>query len=243
MSLILVSVLFWTRRTRKRLREEQQLNRRMAELELYALRAQMNPHFVFNALGAIQYYIQINARTAADKYLTQFARLMRKYLLHSKEKMIPLKEELELLNLYVDLEQMRFESMFSVDFKIDDNLNIQDHYVPSMMMQPFIENAINHGLGERMDDKGKLEIIFYDRNGTLYCEIKDNGIGVKNAQQKKKKQHKSRGMEIIDERIQTLKASEILDIQVDISELNADDPKFPGTFVHIKMKNLENHLF
>jgi LytS/YehU family sensor histidine kinase len=212
----------------------------MANLELSALKAQMNPHFVFNALGAIQYFIQTNEVDAADDYLTRFALLMRKYLDSSKEKMISLKEEIELLTIYTDLEQLRFEDLFDVTIRVDEDISTEDRFIPSMLIQPFIENAVNHGLNERRDGKGQLDILFSQKEEMLICEIKDNGIGHKAAKKRKRKTHKSRGMSIIKDKIETLKTIGLADISISIKELNPEDADFPGTHVIIKIKDLED---
>lgn len=223
-----------------KLEEEKRINRKMAELELSALKAQMNPHFVFNALGAIQYFIQTNEVEAADNYLARFARLMRKYLDSSKEKMIPLNEELELLTIYTDLEKLRFEDLFEVEIKVSKNIQPDNVYLPSMIIQPFIENAINHGLNERRDKQGLLQIHFTEQNGFLLCTISDNGIGRKNAQKNKWEGHQSRGMSIIEEKIHTLKFSGIADVSINISDLYPSQTTYPGTQVTLKINNLED---
>ncbi len=218
--------------------EKQNIQKRFAALELQALQAQLNPHFIFNALGAIQYYIQVNDVESADIYLTRFAQLMRKYLDGSKEKMITLKKEIELLQIYSELEQLRFDKIFDIEFIVDPTLEIEDISLPSMMIQPFVENSVNHGLSPRKDGKGKLEIHFYQKNNSLICEIRDNGIGRKNAQVNKRKGHKSRGMKILDEKIQTMKMSGIMDIKIKISDWKKEDDEYPGTLVTLDFSNL-----
>lgn len=237
-------LIYWFLRREKiqkeKIQKEKTINRRMAELELSALRAQMNPHFVFNALGAIQYYIQTHEVEAADNYLTKFARLMRKYLDSSKQKMIPLKDEIELLQIYTDLERLRFEDLFEVKIDVQKDLEVDDIYLPSMLIQPFVENAINHGLDERRDKKGVLEIRFYKEKKMLVCEINDNGVGRKNTRATHRKGHQSRGLGIIQEKIQTLRASELIDISFEIQDLDPTDPEHPGTQVILKIKNLDH---
>lgn len=228
------------RRLQKSLAEQQKQTRRIAQLELSALMAQMNPHFVFNALGAIQYYIQTNEVESADAYLTQFALLMRKYLNSAQEKLVPLKEEIELIRLYTQLEKLRFEELFSVEIQVPPGLVTEDILIPSMLIQPFIENAINHGLNERRDGHGKLKIsFFYDQN-TLFCHISDNGIGRKNAGKLRRKGHRSRGTKLIEEKIETLRESGLATIEIDTQDLDPGNLEFPGTLVRIKMDNLED---
>lgn len=238
--LLVFFILKRDKNRREELVKEKNINQRMAELELSALRAQMNPHFVFNALGAIQYYIQTNEEQAADEYLTKFARLMRKYLDSSKEKMIPLKEELELLSIYTDLEKLRFEDLFTTKIVVQEEVQTDDEFVPSMLIQPFIENAINHGLDGRRDKKGVLVVQFRKEKDVLVCEIKDNGIGRSNAQNNRRKGHKSRGMTIIKEKVETLKNSGIADVSIATKDLEPSDEQYPGTHVTIRIKNFED---
>lgn len=233
-------IVYQLQRKHHQTQAKQEISRQFARLELKALQAQLNPHFVFNALGAIQYYIQVNDVEAADNYLTRFARLMRKYLDSSKEKVISLKDEIELLTIYTDLEKLRFEDLFEVSIQVEKGMTIEDIFLPSMLIQPFLENAINHGLNQRRDGKGKLSIRFFKKGNVLYCEISDNGIGRKNAQKNKQKGHHSRGMSIINEQVETLRSSGLMDITVDTQDLYPAVADFPGTLILLTIKNLED---
>lgn len=214
-------------------------NRRMANLKLEALRSQMNPHFVFNSLGAIQYYIQTHKIEEADNYLTLFANLMRKYLNSSSEQMIILYDELSLLKDYVHLEKIRFEGMFDVKFLIDNGIDLKNVFLPSMMIQPFVENAINHGLLHRKDKKALLSIsIVENSQKEIIIEVSDNGIGRDNAKKFQKKFHKSKGMLNVSNRIESLKAAELVNIKINITN-NTNDDAFPGTKVVINLKKNE----
>lgn len=237
------TAFFFERNIRLRkqeLEQERVLNRQIAELELTAIRAQMNPHFVFNALGAIQYYIQTEEIALADNYLTRFATLMRKYLESSIEKFITLEEEIELLSIYTELEQLRFGDMFSVRIEVSPPLNLEEIYLPGMLIQPFVENAINHGLTERGDRLGELEIQFYEQGEYLVCEVKDNGIGKENAARRRRSGHKSRGMELTHEKIQTWNTSGFADVKLEIKCLYDDQSAFPGTHVILRINNFEH---
>lgn len=224
---------------KKREEEQTKVNKKFAELELQALQSQMNPHFVFNSLGAIQYFIQNNDREAADEYLAKFAKLMRLFLESSKNKYIPLDEEIKLLSLYVELEQMRFEDKFDWEIKVDEELDSHSREIPSILIQPFVENAINHGLFNKAA-KGFLRIAFSENaNEKLHCVIEDNGIGRTRAEALKKqsaRNYKSRGMQIVEERLEVLQEVEEVEIKVNVTDLSpgAEDP---GTRVTIEIQD------
>ena len=202
----------------KKQKEKTKINTRIAELELTALRSQMNPHFIFNALGSIQYFIQTQETEKADNYLSDFAMLMRKILESSKSKFITLKEEAELLRLYVGLEKIRFEEVFDYTLTIDPEIEL-DNPVPPMVIQPFVENAINHGIFNLKDRKGELNIYFkYLSDQKIQCVIEDNGIGRDASQRLKKSNHKSRGMEIVNERVNTINQLSEVKVSMEIED-------------------------
>ena len=219
---------------------KRRLEKRIANLELDALKAQMNPHFIFNALGAIQYFIQTHEVDAADNYLTMFARLMRMYLDSAREKMIPLDQEINLLKNYTALEKMRFEDIFDVDIVQAEDLSPEHHLVPPMLLQPFVENSVNHGLSGRIDGQGLIKISFEAEGEILICTLTDNGIGRKNAQANSNRVHRSRGMKIVDEKVETLHTSGIADISIDVQDAFPENEAYPGTQVVIRIKNLDN---
>jgi len=228
------------RRERRKQQAKRSLDKRIANLELDALKAQMNPHFIFNALGAIQYFIQTQDVDSADNYLTMFARLMRKYLDSAREKMISLEQEIALLRDYTALEKMRFEELFEVDIQLEEGLDPSEYEIPSMLLQPFVENAINHGLSERRDKRGLIRIQFNAQGDTLICRIEDNGIGREQAKSNRRKGHRSRGMKIVQEKMETLRNSGIAYIHIEIQEAFPDNAEYPGTRVTIQTKPLEN---
>lgn len=241
LGILILALIQREKQQKQKLEKEKNINNKIAELELSALRAQMNPHFVFNALGSIQYYIQINDIQLADEYLTKFANLMRLYLDSSKEKLISLKDEVKLLRIYSELEQMRFEDLFTVQFNIESGLYLEDIFIPPMLIQPFIENAINHGLEERKDKQGVVEINFYKDNDSLICLIKDNGIGRSKASKlRQRKTHKSRGTDLLNEKIETLKTTGLADVNITIQDLYPDATEYPGTLVTLQIKNYED---
>lgn len=175
------------------------------ELEKRMLRAQMNPHFIFNSLSSIQHLINSNDRKGALTYLSKFSKLLRQVLESSINISLPLKEEIELLKIYVELEALRFDNSFKYTFEIDKNLDIYKYEVPMLIVQPYIENAIIHGL---MRKKGKKELFISfhdDTEDNIVCTIEDNGIGLPSKTIQKTLNRPSRGMSIIAKRIEALR--------------------------------------
>ncbi len=211
-------------------------NRKFAELELQALQAQLNPHFVFNALGAIQHTIRDNNTEEAEYFLTSFAMLMRLFLESSKKKNITLAEELELISRYVELERLRFEQSFEFILDVDEDIDTHSTEIPSMLFQPFVENAINHGIFHKKE-KGLLTFKIKERDEVLYCQIEDNGVGRKRAaeiQKKSIRKHPSRSTQIVNERLEILREVEGLNLKINIV-----DPPKGGTRVLIEIPLME----
>jgi sensor histidine kinase YesM len=174
-----------------------------------ALRAQMNPHFVFNCLNSIQECIVTQKYGEASLYLNKFSKLFRSVLNNSGKVMVTLAEEIEVLDLYLTLEHMRFEKSFDYSIHTDEDLEADEILIPSMLLQPYVENALWHGLMHKEGDR-KLCIFFNkEEDDTFKCVIEDNGIGRKKAlelkeQQSKTKRHVSKGMSISKDRIELL---------------------------------------
>ncbi len=212
--------------------EKHKLNKTIAELELKALQAQMNPHFIFNAINAIQHFIINQNVRDANNYLSKFAQLMRLYLESSKNKFIPLSQEILLLTLYLELEKLRFSDKMDYSIHTDANLDIDSVDIPSMLLQPFIENSINHGIAGLKDRKGFIEIIISQQNDQLFIIIEDNGIGIKKSEEQQTNYihtHKSRGMQIVNERIDTLQQLENRKIEIKIVDRLADNNPINST--------------
>jgi len=179
------------------------LDQKIKLSEAVALRAQMNPHFLFNSLNSIDNYILNHKPKEASEYLSKFSKLVRRILDYSTENRISLKDELNLLKLYVDLEKMRFSDRFKYHFDIEKEISLEKVHVPPMILQPFVENAIWHGI-MHAPHKGQLDINVKANEKNLYFEIDDNGIGREKAQKIKSKSatlKKSHGMKITEERI------------------------------------------
>jgi len=210
----------------------------MAQLELSALQSQMNPHFIFNALGAVQYFIQSNNADQADEYLSNFAHLMRLILEASKSSLISLDDEIRMLKLYLGLEKMRFDDKFDYKINIDNNLS-GNFEIPPMIIQPFIENAVNHGIYHLQDRSGKIILNIQELQANeLLITIEDNGIGREAADKLKQKNYISRGTQILTERIQTLNASSDMKINAQTID-NYSKGRPSGTTVKVNIQYLE----
>ncbi|UQB67674.1 tetratricopeptide repeat protein [Epilithonimonas zeae] len=211
------------------------LQKQLTEFEHKALHLQMNPHFVFNCLAAISAFVVQNGKDEAIRYLAKFSKLMRLTLEFSKESSITLDKEIEALQNYLELEQLRFNNKF--DFNISKESNIEDDTaIPSLLLQPYVENAIIHGVVP-IEEKGFINIIFRQIADQLICVITDNGVGIE--QSKKNKEtfvnaHKSMAMEISKKRLETLEQLENKKIELSITELR-DNEKILGTQVLIKL--------
>lgn len=218
---LLFSIRLRIRRIQNREKSKTELNKKIANIESQALRAQMNPHFIFNTLSSIQHYISNNDTDSALKYLSKFAKLMRRIMDNSKLQMIPVEEEIKALELYLELEVMRFDKKF--EYKIYVDLEIDQTYdrIPSMLIQPYVENAILHGLLPKQGN-GKIFIFIQKQGDTILCTIEDNGIGREKSMEFKKnrvQQHKSMGMSITKERLDILNSSLNSNIHAEIIDL------------------------
>ncbi len=224
------------RRNNKVAQERTELNQRIAETKLEALRSQMNPHFIFNSLGAIQYYIQNNEKNIAAKYLSKFAKLMRQFLEASKHERVSLHDEIETLSLYLELEKLRFEDKFEYDIDVDEDIDLYDFEIPSMLIQPFIENALLHGVNHLETRQGFIQMSIDKVKGGILCVVDDNGVGrakTEEIQKKSVKKHKSRATQIINERLAVLKKDEDLEIDIKYIDKLDEEGKGLGTMVKI----------
>ena len=190
-------------------KELMELNVKMAESKFLNLRLQMNPHFLFNSLSSIQHLIVSQQTTKAYKYLTIFSNFLRSLLNYAEKNFIPLDEEIKILNMYVELESLRFDGSFYYEITVDENLSNDVVFVPSLMIQPFAENAIWHGLLHKEGEKVLTIRFSGDADEVLLCIIEDNGIGREKAAAIKNNNissmvHESKGIGIIRERLQLL---------------------------------------
>ncbi len=176
------------------------------KIALQSLRREMNPHFIFNSLNSVNHFIATNNELEANQYLTKFSKLMRGVMENSSEDFIPFQQELDLLLNYLALEKTRFADKFDYEIEVDESLNTQNLKVPGMLIQPFLENAVWHGLRYRTD-KGFLSLKFTKNNNFLKITIKDNGIGIEESKKQKTEHQKTRegrGMKNTLERIKLL---------------------------------------
>ncbi|MFY8107651.1 MAG: ligand-binding sensor domain-containing protein [Bacteroidia bacterium] len=234
---IITIIIYW--RVRNVINEEQEklkISGMVGELELKALRAQMNPHFIFNSLNSIQDFVLNHQGMEAAKYLSKFARLVRMILDNSEYTFISISQKIEFLRLYIELESLRMDNGFEFHLSLDKSVNLEDQ-IPTMVIQPYVENAIWHGLQYKKSHRVlKLHLSMEDED-FVRCEIEDNGIGREAAMQIKKqkgKTHDSKAMRITDERIQILKKLYGFGPSVEVIDL-VDDGIARGTMVILKL--------
>jgi Histidine kinase len=220
-----------------RLRQQLRLQSVRHELEIKALRAQMNPHFIFNCMNTIDAYILRKKFLEASDYLQKFSKLIRKILENSESQTISIEQEIQTLKLYIELEQERFSGSFSYVFDIEPELQENDYQIPSLVLQPFVENAILHGIRHLTERKGEIIVRLHkieekDKEPILHCQIQDNGIGRKAStivNQQRQASHKSMGVNVTLERISTYQAIYGNRMETTISDLEV------GTLVEIKL--------
>ena len=223
------------RNEKKRAVEKAETIHKMAELELQSLRAQLNPHFMFNSLNSIQELILLEENDKSHIYLSRFSKLLRMLLENAEKPFIPLQKEIDFLRLYLDLENLRVPDL-QYSISTDPAFNTEQTLIPNLILQPYIENAIWHGLAHKVNDK-QLKIRIYRKNGTVHYEIEDNGVGRKKSLELKslfRKNHISKGMELLTKRFRLLNEEYSTNIHISITDvMNNDD--IAGTLVCIKV--------
>lgn len=202
------------------------VNKQLVLSQLENLRSQMNPHFIFNALNSIQEYIVLNEKELASSFLIKFSRLIRIYLEHSRESEITLKQEVNALNIYLELEKNRFEDVLDYSLQVSESINSNEIKVPSLFIQPYVENALKHGLLHKKEDR-RLNIYFHlnDTKNLLLCEITDNGIGVEASKELNKNRqplHRSFATSANEKRVALLNTNRDLKITVSTTPLNPE---------------------
>ena len=222
-------------------REKILLEQSAHDNQMSALRAQMNPHFIFNSLNSIQYLISSDKKAPAMKYLNKFSILMRRLLEGSIKINVVLAEEIALLEKYIELEALRFNHSFTYRITTEDRLDIQEVELPPLIVQPFVENAILHGLGNKEKGEKHLDVRFMKNEKFLICEIEDNGVGREYSQKTKSSLYKSktsRGIGVTEKRLRLLGASDRK--LVEFIDKTDENGKPTGTLAIIKIPLEQN---
>jgi cbb3-type cytochrome oxidase subunit 3 len=215
-----------------------EVNNELVNLKLENLRSQMNPHFVFNALNSIQDYILSNKKDLAGDYLGKFADLIRAYLDHSTKGKLTLEEEIRTLSMYMELEKLRFEDSLEYTIETEESINPELTSIPTMLIQPYVENALKHGLLHKRNNK-KLSISFSKfTEGIIQCIIEDNGVGREKSKalnRKRLQQHKSFALKATNERLALLNYGKSKKVGVQIIDLMSIKNESVGTKVILKI--------
>lgn len=222
------------------IRKDNELKSQMVEMEQQALRAQMNPHFIFNSLSSIQQFINTNEKRTANKYLARFAELMRRILYNSRRANISLKEEVETLQLYMELEALRFDEQLDFSVEIEGGTDQGDLEIPTMFIQPYVENAILHGVPPIIQEgeRGKVTVKFTPKQDHVFCTVEDNGVGreraraIKESRQIKKE---STAMKNIEQRIALLSPGKAVADLVKVVDLKNEQGVATGTRIEIQI--------
>ncbi len=213
LTFILVVAIVWFYRRKDKLK--------IIELEQRLLLSQMNPHFVFNSLTAIQSYIFRNDPYMAGKYLANFSKLVRLILENSRAEYITISKEKETVTNYLELQLLRFENKFDYEIKVSPDIDLEHHLVPPMMAQPFLENAIEHGI-IHLSSKGRIAISYNITEESIILEVEDNGVGLDKSSEigeSKRTKHQSLATRITKERLRNLRKIHGKNIRMDIIDL------------------------
>ncbi|MCW5900302.1 MAG: histidine kinase [Flavobacteriales bacterium] len=233
--LLLLAAVLLVRARIGTIRRKAAIQRRLAEVEMQALRAQMNPHFLFNSLNSIKYYALTKDPRSTAAYLGTFAQLIRTILRNSRSPLVPLRDELEALRLYVEIEALRLEDKFGWRFDVDPALDPDAIMVPPMLLQPYVENAIWHGLMNK-EGHGELRVTVTGEGEHVRCEIEDDGIGRAKAEELKQGQgarERSFGMRITAERMELAAKALGLGVTARVEDLRHADGAAAGTRITV----------
>jgi hypothetical protein len=240
--IILVSfLLVWQRRSRlKRAGERLDLNRKLHEMEIRTLKAQMNPHFIFNALNSIQVFIMNSDNAKAELYLSKFSKLLRELLESNTQESLSVAEEEAILNGYLEIESLRFGDSFSYTVVVDERINSSSR-IPHMLIQPFVENAIWHGLLAKQSSRRLDVLLEYDSPSTIRCIVDDNGVGRKHSRQKEqtfKKQ--SLALSIVRQRLELMNELLKVNCRVEITDKVSGTGAAAGTRISVTLPILQS---
>ncbi|GAB5525537.1 MAG: hypothetical protein Roseis2KO_34090 [Roseivirga sp.] len=222
-------------KSRSVLMDNARIQQEVLQLEMKALRAQMNPHFIFNSLGSIQHLIRRDQKKDALQYLSKFSQLLRQILDSSNHSTISLQEEIDLLKNYIELESLRFDGRFTYELKVDESLDVYNLEIPILLVQPHVENAILHGLLPKKGE-ARLKIHFADRDNQILCTVEDNGIGRQKSADLKSSRgvtHQSRGLSIVADRVSNLHGKESDQQLIQITDIVTEQSEAAGTRVSI----------
>lgn len=230
-----IGILLLMQSKMKARRRISEMDQKILEVTQANLRQQMNPHFIFNTLNSIQYYMYKHDKLATNNYLTKFSSLMRKILENSQHTAIPVRDELDALELYLELESIRFRDKFDYQISVDDEIDPLMYKIPTMLIQPFVENAICHGLMLR-EDKGLVTVSLTLEEDYLSCRIEDNGIGREASREinlKKQHTHSSLGTQITESRLKLVNEFYGKSLKTIYTDLKDDHGMASGTRVEI----------
>ncbi|MBS1231398.1 MAG: signal transduction histidine kinase, LytS [Bacteroidetes bacterium] len=231
----LIGLLIFRGSKLKDKRRISEMNRKISEITQANLRQQMNPHFIFNTLNSIQYYMYQHDKLATNNYLTKFSSLMRKVLDNSQHTSVPISDELSALNLYLELESIRFKDKFEYKINIDDEIDPLMHKIPTMLIQPYVENSICHGLIPK-EGKGFVNVDLKLNCECIICTIEDNGIGreaAKERNQRRENNHNSLGTQITKSRLDLVNELYGTSLQTVYTDLKNENSEPTGTRVEI----------
>jgi ligand-binding sensor domain-containing protein len=234
-----IIIFFIVRYRFQLIRKEGETNQRIAKIEMSALRAQMSPHFIFNSLNSIENFMMQNEKVLAIDYLNKFASLIRMILENSRQQIVPIAKDMEAMQLYIDLEKLRFEDKFRYITDIDSILLLGDYRIPPLLIQPFVENAIIHGIAPSEQDDLYLRISVKYYTDYIQYIIEDNGIGRLASMAytaKRKNGHKSLGLQISQERIDIINRKNKNDVTLEIIDLYDEEKNPAGTRVILNLK-------
>jgi tetratricopeptide (TPR) repeat protein len=234
--LIVISLLLIRSSKLDAKRRISEMNHKVSEITQANLRQQMNPHFIFNTLNSIQYYMYQHDKLATNNYLTKFSSLMRKVLENSRHTSVPLRDEIDALNLYLELECLRFKDKFNYEIHLDEEIDPLLYKVPTMLIQPYVENSICHGLMP-LEGKGFVKIDLKLGEQQIVCTIEDNGIGREAAEERKRMKntnnHNSIGTQIVTSRLDLVNALYGTSLKTIYTDLKSQNGEPEGTRVEI----------
>jgi len=233
---ILVLLRYFNSRVRKREAEKSRINSRISELEQLALKSQMNPHFIFNSLNSIQQYVMDKDIAGANRFISGFSKLIRQTLDFSSKPLVPLADEIGYLRTFLELEKNRLEDKFTFEVSVAEDLKDSDHLVPPMILQPYLENSLRHGIRFRKDNEGRIAVRVNKLGNRMICVIEDNGVGRKLAAQYKSLnpiEYQSKGMRLTADRLELINRNIKNKIEVHIDDIELDDGSPAGTKVTV----------